>query len=79
MGDLKSKADEYIALRAHIADLTLQARELAKEFPDGRTEGTYRDIRVYMTQGSFKSYRQKPARRVSIVDKLKPKKEKSKK
>lgn len=79
MSDLKSKADEYIALRAHIADLAAQARELAREFPMGRTEGTYRDIRVAMTSGGYRHYREKPARRVSIVDKLKPKKEKVKK
>lgn len=73
----QQKADLYIALRAQIAELCKEARELGKEFPDGRTEGTFKDIRVAMQSPGWRAaYKTKGGRKVYIVDKLKPKKPK---
>lgn len=73
----RERVDLYIAKRAQVADLSREAKKLGETFDMGRTEGTHKDVRVYMTAGGYKTSRSKPARRVSIVDKLKPKKGKA--
>ncbi len=74
--DDRERVDLYIAKRAQVSDLSREAKKLGETFEMGRTEGTHKDVRVYMTAGGYKSYRAKATRRVSIVDKLKPKKPK---
>ena len=74
--DDRERVDLYIAKWAHLADLSREAKRLGETFEMGRTEGTHKDVRVYMTTAGYKSYRSKASRRVTIVDKLKPRKPK---
>lgn len=69
----RALVDMYVAQRAHIAELMMAAREVARLFPLGRTEGTYKDVRVYNAQAGVKQYRSRGGRKVMIVDKLKSK------
>lgn len=67
----RAVVDRFILLRARAKEIGDEAKELVKDLKNGRHEGTLKDVRVWMAGPSYSSC--KGGRRVSVVDKLKPK------